>query len=413
MADRRPLVSIAGRTKQLPIGDTISWNWLSNVPANLVSWASIAPSAKQDALGYTPVNKAGDTMTGQLHQNTTYSLYGYGGNAGSEQGFFGGWGNVGLWRQWPSAADHSTFIEAELSYATGLKVQHNGTYIFDLSASGNLRVPQVSVGSDTDILLYEGATNQLNVRVGPASDYKYFGFNTDGSFYANMLRAGANGAECVRVGDDASLWDVNAQHILGVKSQSDPNRGGIKFGDGPVIQRQSTTMLDLDGGLQSSGGEAYLGFQDRGGTAYWGWYSQGGVARLYHNGGSGDQLWTSNKDLYVGRNIETGAAGAGGNLTVRGQTYARGWLRTQNSGEGWYHEVHGGGWFMDNNTWIKAYNGKGVLSHGTIQGNRVKATLGGLHALSANSQAWIRVPRTFVQSSDPGAFASDGDLWFW
>ena len=117
--------------------------------------------------------------------------------------------------------------------------------------------------------------------------------------------------------------------------------------------------------------------------------------------------------MYVGRNIETGAAGAGGNLTVRGQTYARGWLRTQNSGEGWYHEVHGGGWFMDDNTWIKAYNGKGILSHGTVQGNRVEATLGGLHALSANSQAWIRVPRTFVQSSDPGAFASDGDLWFW
>ena len=197
MADRRPLVSIAGRTKQLPIGDTISWNWLSNVPANLVSWASIAPSAKQDALGYTPVNKAGDTMTGQLHQNTTYSLYGYGGNGGSEQGFFGGWDNTGLWRQWSSATDHSTFVEVQLSYATGLNIQHNGTYIFDLNPvyGGNLRVPTVSIGGDTDILLYEGAANQLNIRVGSSANYRYWGFSADGSFGSSgiSIKSGGSG----------------------------------------------------------------------------------------------------------------------------------------------------------------------------------------------------------------------------
>lgn len=34
--------------------------------ANLQGWHGIAPSAKQDALGYTPVNKAGDSMSGSL-----------------------------------------------------------------------------------------------------------------------------------------------------------------------------------------------------------------------------------------------------------------------------------------------------------------------------------------------------------
>lgn len=34
--------------------------------ANLQGWHGIAPSAKQDALGYTPVNKAGDSMFGSL-----------------------------------------------------------------------------------------------------------------------------------------------------------------------------------------------------------------------------------------------------------------------------------------------------------------------------------------------------------
>lgn len=32
---------------------------------------------------------------------------------------------------------------------------------------------------------------------------------------------------------------------------------------------------------------------------------------------------------------------------------------------------------------------------------------------SADLAAWVRVPRVFVQSADPGVQAADGDLWFW
>ena len=33
--------------------------------------------------------------------------------------------------------------------------------------------------------------------------------------------------------------------------------------------------------------------------------------------------------------------------------------------------------------------------------------------LTANAAAWVRIPRNFVQSGDPGAQAADGDLWSW
>jgi hypothetical protein len=33
--------------------------------------------------------------------------------------------------------------------------------------------------------------------------------------------------------------------------------------------------------------------------------------------------------------------------------------------------------------------------------------------LAANGASWVRIPRTFVQSGDPGAAAADGDLWVW
>lgn len=36
-----------------------------------------------------------------------------------------------------------------------------------------------------------------------------------------------------------------------------------------------------------------------------------------------------------------------------------------------------------------------------------------LHHISADGAAWIRVPRTFVQSADPGAQSADNDLWLW
>lgn len=45
----------------------VSWDTIAGIPANIVAWVSIAPSAKQDALGFTPVNKAGDTGIGDLN----------------------------------------------------------------------------------------------------------------------------------------------------------------------------------------------------------------------------------------------------------------------------------------------------------------------------------------------------------
>lgn len=52
-------------------------------------------------------------------------------------------------------------------------------------------------------------------------------------------------------------------------------------------------------------------------------------------------------------------------------------------------------------------NGSGTQHAGSFYQN------GTHHQMAANGAAWIRMPRTFVQSGDPGAQASDGDLWIW
>lgn len=51
-------------------------------------------------------------------------------------------------------------------------------------------------------------------------------------------------------------------------------------------------------------------------------------------------------------------------VTSQGEFYSNGWFRSNLSGTGWYHQVHGGGWFMQDSTWIRTYNSKGVLITG-------------------------------------------------
>ncbi len=76
--------------------------------ANLASWAGIAPSAKQDALGFTPVNKAGDQLTGKYGVNVTkptmdqdlilslgMTLGVYYGSYACNMYYSGGWKHVG------------------------------------------------------------------------------------------------------------------------------------------------------------------------------------------------------------------------------------------------------------------------------------------------------------------------------
>jgi hypothetical protein len=63
------------------------------------------------------------------------------------------------------------------------------------------------------------------------------------------------------------------------------------------------------------------------------------------------------------------------NLTVKGRVYAENgvhikndWLRIDGV-NGLYFQTYGGGWNMQDTTWIRAYNGKSVLSAGILRGD--------------------------------------------
>lgn len=57
----------------------------------------------------------------------------------------------------------------------------------------------------------------------------------------------------------------------------------------------------------------------------------------------------------------------GGNIKTQG-----GWMITQH-GKGWLNEAHGGGFYMDDNDWIRSVNNKGIYTGGQLKGGTVRA----------------------------------------
>ena len=64
----------------------------------------------------------------------------------------------------------------------------------------------------------------------------------------------------------------------------------------------------------------------------------------------------------------------GYSVTCQGDFYCRGgWLRTDGT-RGWYNESYGGGWFMQDTTWVRTYNSKGVVATCYYASNWASAT---------------------------------------
>ncbi|MFL3632159.1 shufflon system plasmid conjugative transfer pilus tip adhesin PilV [Xanthomonas campestris] len=60
-----------------------------------------------------------------------------------------------------------------------------------------------------------------------------------------------------------------------------------------------------------------------------------------------------------------------GTNTVQGQEiYANNWFRTRGNG-GWYSEPYGGGFYMSDSAWIRAYNNKNIYTGGEVRAGQI------------------------------------------
>lgn len=176
-------------------------------------------------------------------------------------------------------------------------------------------------------------------------------------------------------------------------------------------QSDGYRMLAVVGGISSQGTLSQIETLDRTSGRQWVWYGTGDTFYLY-NGSS---------------NIVTFSAT--GNVLARDFTASRG----DGTGVIFLNAAQTRYLYWDNSNY-QLPNSNLVVNGATIgstlspsgaagtyfQGNGSGMQMNGLmyengttYNLAANGAAWVRNPRVFVQSSDPGAQAADGDLWFW
>ena len=70
-------------------------------------------------------------------------------------------------------------------------------------------------------------------------------------------------------------------------------------------------------------------------------------------------------DVVVQKDLSAATASISGAITAN-TVYTDNWFRSKGS-TGWYSEDHGGGWYMIDDQWIRAYNNKHIVTGGLIQ----------------------------------------------
>ena len=212
------------------------------------------------------------------------------------------------------------------------------------------------------------------------------------------------------VGDDAYMGDHNIGGSFCIMGANDTTRlalvnkdnqgdyalveyggGNLNFNKklGANITGHADGDLALSGGTMSNG--ATITFADSGtwsagnGTyprdcGGFQWTGQSDSVHLYAEETGGDNLELvmqfgddNSNGLSIRNNVggQTSRIDASGNATFNSSVtantyYAPNWFRATGD-SGFYFENHGGGWYMIDDTWIRAYNNKNIYTPGVIQ----------------------------------------------
>lgn len=454
-----------------------------------VTGLQTALDGKQAALGYSPVNKAGDTMTGSLNIATSgieaqLNLTPFGGgrtlrvlsNTTPNGGIYDVTNSAWLIR---IDANNDTHFAASINandsgnpalasaaftafgaygggfrmidsgIHTGMWTQNDSTMRFGIGTDAGLtqRFQLTTVGADLVGTMRAGnyvaelgspGTQQIlgtwKYATGP--DRMYYAIEASGAYSLYMKNASG-----VAVGDYQKFEiTLDAKRVY-FDSSGIGTLGSIYGRDITASRGDGTGVIFLNGA-----GSRYVFFD---GAKY---VMPG--ARLHVDG---VEVWSPNNlNPANAGNLTTGTVGdavmpsgmkAGGtshtdwnNANANGIWMAAGAANSPGGG-GWYIgrvTVHNSDWITQevydftNNAGTNVY--RRAKMSGTwgawtqeqyIGGHRLRNDSGFLlsdsamrrvgsnQRLSADAASWVNEPRVFVQSTDPGAAAADGDLWVW
>ncbi len=187
---------------------------------------------------------------------------------------------------------------------------------------------------------------------------------TDDSLHRHAT-AGAPQYNQMATDIDMGHHSLNNVKSINLDAGNSVNIGGsLLYGDGSNLATRS--------------GSGNLYIQNSNGSG------SGSIVQVHNITGDGSSTFTAYNisaanTLYAGGNVvAAGGVSANGNITTgsdvvaNGAVYASNWLRTYGN-TGWYSQSYGGGWYMQDSTWIRAYNNKSVYTAGTVEAGHIQS----------------------------------------
>ncbi|MFN8288305.1 MAG: hypothetical protein U0V74_16230 [Chitinophagales bacterium] len=108
--------------------------------------------------------------------------------------------------------------------------------------------------------------------------------------------------------------------------------------------------------------------------------------------------------------IQNDGANYNGYVRVHDDLWTAGWVRTDGA-TGWYSQTYGGGWNMQDNTWLRTYGNKAILASGGLAGYG-NSVFGGTYGTNPRIYAnYDNVGAGGIMVSDDGGFFDYNDAY--
>lgn len=218
-----------------------------------------------------------------------------------------------------------------------------------------------------EVVLQIGADGALSKAAAP--DHFYGPGGVDWGAGANPVNKAA--VVAVRGGYGSSVWG----QFLRLDG-STPMTGALNMNGNNVTAAATVNATKV---VTATGNGVQIGSSNFYGDIANSAIRQNGTLYIQNQAGTAPAALNTGNTAVQGQIDATGSINSnGGSVYAAGEVTAGNWLRT-NGDTGWYSNKWGGGWYMSDGTWIRAYNNKSVYTPGAMQAD-ASLTSGYVHS---------------------------------
>lgn len=330
-------------------------------------------------------------------------------------------GNLGVGTNAPDSRLHlannvaTGALDNFSEYQILLYDSNSATTSYGLGIRGNTVVANTAQNHDFDVLGVNfarisnaiGSTGMPGLKIGNGS-YGWHSVVMDGSTSTKSLGILYGGSAdnlllFSRYGDNAGAWEANPYSF-----DLDAPGGGFTVDSGANLYTVGNHMIN--------NAAPFIVFQDtdqRNGVIH----VNGSVMYFLSGNGTNGTSWTANGSYWpLTLNLNTDEASFGGNvsllegnLNLNGNAIVGsagtvldangGWVRTYGT-SGWFNGTYGGGMYMIDATWVRAYNSKSLWSD-TVVGSQGGFTAGFSGTFPPDSGGAIIAGNTGIGTASP------------